>query len=318
MQRGWMIALVCLGFSGFPAHADRIELTSGDILLGTVVHHDDLSIQLDHPVLGRLTFRAEQIQSMEIDDPGAATGAPVLGAQVPRDLSEAQPVAPVPPPTTVENDAELAWKYQIALGFTTRDGQTSSLDLNGRFRARHKTDVDRFKFESSFFYGESSSQKTREDFHTIVQKDWLMPVVPEFLFAEAGYDHDDFKQWEHRANVHGGLGYNWRSHLGADAITRVGAGISEEMGGFSPRDDLAPLYTGELAWQINTQNKIEISTQYQPNDHDYRLTTVADWTIQLSKTLGLQLGLRDERDTAVAGTTERNDTRGFGSVVFDF
>ncbi len=311
--------LLLAGGWSVTAHADRVTLRSGDVLIGRVVSEDKTTVTLEHPMLGKLTLRREAIKALEH---GASTAGRPLSI-------EKRTVRATRPPGDKKTASDAArrtfladWDLSVSLGLAADDRSgTDTLNFTTRFLAKRADEQTRDKFQYLAFVSSREGTKSREDMHAQLQHDWLDLPSPWFTYGQADYDHDDFKHFEHRLSALGGIGYDPTLGGAAGPAFRAGLGMTGERGGFEPSED-ASLFGGEVSWQLDPRNKIQFTAQAAPVFEDAvtgrRLLTTADWTTQLTQTLSFQLGMRNDRDTRVPAHVEKDDRRLFGSIVIKF
>ncbi|MCG8653695.1 MAG: DUF481 domain-containing protein [Pirellulales bacterium] len=122
---------------------------------------------------------------------------------------------------------------------------------------------------------------------------------------------DQFKAFDLRLNLNGGVGYHWIRDESSTLVTRFGAGASQEIG--APNDDwIAEAVFGiEAEHQITRQQKMKGKVDYFPSWEgfdDYRIVTDVSWEILLDGTdnLSLKLAVTDRYDSTPQGA-EPND-----------
>ncbi|MBI1369455.1 MAG: DUF481 domain-containing protein [Planctomycetes bacterium] len=331
-QAFMLMGALCLCMAAICAGEDRVELQSGDVLIGQVVERNATAVIMQHPVLGLITVPMERVDKIEVGAPeDAKADKPAATKPV-----EAKPAAEVPaevqaavkeePPTQMTEPVappkpKIPWKFRLTVGFSARESNVDTRDVNTSFEARYADEDDRWNISASYFLSTRKNDVSRQDVHFVLQKDWLVPESPWFWFFEGHYDHDDFKSWEHRGSAHGGVGYDLSALLGVDVRLRLGFGVTREFGGVDPNTRPESLVGSEVNWKINPQNTLAFSTQFYPSidaSGEIRITTSADWTMKFTPELGFRLGLRNEYDSSEPPGFEKNDLRVFGSVVFDF
>ena len=307
------------------ARAQRVRLHTGDVLIAPVVEQSEQQIVLEHPVMGRVAIPMDQVQ--QVEDMGTPTEPPAPSPPVPAP-------EPAPEPATPSQSAQQPeapkswfqkfldeWQIQISFGFSHRQHNHEYVDFNAGLAARHESPRDRWKIDGKFFYAMFNKVETREEVYLALQKDWLFQGSPWFLFGQGEYAHDEYKSWEHRGMLHGGLGYDLKGVLGVDAKLRAGFGMTREFGGTDPDKRAEGLGGGELNWKITDRHSISGTLQWYPSIEDptdYRIRATGDYTFKLTPELSLRLSVWDEYDSTEPPGFEENDLRVYGSMVFDF
>lgn len=338
-----MMAAAVFAASASSARAERVELATGDVLIGRIISRADGVVVMEHPVLGQVRLAAESVRNIEGDaKPQAAPGTAAAASPAPAaEVKVADAPKPAPPeapkkaePTPAPVAAEPpkpavpfyrqwleGWKMQLALGGSFRDSNRDTLDVNARLTGSFADKKDRWKVDMAYYRSQVDENETRNEIRAFVQKDWLLPDSPWFFFGQGQYDYDQYKSWDHRLSMHGGLGYSLKELVGFDLDLRGGAGVTREFGGVDPNTRPESLFGSELAWQVTKEHKVAATAQVFPGldgFHNYRLVTTADWTMKLTEELGLRLGMRDEYDSAEPEGFQPNDLRVYGSLVFSF
>lgn len=317
----WMIMTSIVAWATV-AMADQVELSSGDVLTGTVVEQSDEQVVLEHPVLGTLTVPAAHVAAVTIAPPAEDAAAPVEppaeGDTAQAEAAEPVEVIPPSPPGFFE-----AWDLSLAVGFSGSSGNSDTNAFNAQFKALKEDETDRWLFDAGYFFGSDSGDRTRNEFTAELTKDWLMPDSPWFYFAKAGYQYDEFMSWESRISGFGGVGYTFIKEDDIEIVGRLGAGLTQELGG---EENLTPegLIGGSiLRWHITENQNLTASTTLYPALDDwgeYRVTSAVEWTIKLDHAdgLSLKLGLANEYETEVAPGDDHNDLKYYGALVLDF
>jgi len=293
----------------FAAYADELTLSSGDTLSGTVVERTGEVVVLDHSVLGRLEIPAGQIESMIVDGNAAA----------PADEAPAQ-VEPEPEPEEVP---ARQWKSHFDLAAGGAFGNTDTQNFRVGMVSVRETERNRTALDASYFYGASDGDRTDNRFTAGILHDWLFEDSPWLLFADARYDYDEFKSWEHRIGSHVGLGYELINKEAFKLNLRGGAGAIREFG--SEDEDIRPeLLAGlDFVWRISERQTLEGGTTIYPDLNDtgeFRAVSSLGWAVQLDpkSNMSLTAGLEHEYESQVDAGIDNHDLRVFAGMAFDF
>lgn len=333
----WMFIACMLAFSLPAAWAQeaaapvphRVELNTGEVFIGPLVRQDETHVVIAHAIAGELSLPRNLIKQVT-DTTAAPTPAPAPEV-APPPVTVEPPAAAAPPPTPEPQKPEhplgfigeflSLWNVQLAFGFDHREATHQSSAYNLGVAANYADERDRWKLDIRGFYAEVDDARSREDYHVALQKDWLLPKSPWFLFAQVDYDRDNFKSWDHRLATHGGLGYELKQWLGIDAKLRGGFGVTREYGGVDPDTRPEGLASSELSWKINETHTLAGTVMYYPgldDSENFRIRATGDWTISLSSILGLKLGVWNEYDSTEPEGFEKNDMRLYGALVYSF
>lgn len=280
---------------------DRVELRSGDTVTGTIVEHTSEHIVIEHDVLGLLTIPADEIASMP-------------------DIPEY--VAPEEVIETPEIEEPSPWLSQIDLSLSGAQGNTDTLSFRTGFRTVKETDYYRWRFDASYYYGETDGTTNKNQATAGVLRDWLLPDSPWLFFAQGRYDYDNFRDWRHRVSGHGGLGYEFIDTEELTLIGRLGAGAAKE---WQRSESLRPegLLGLELAWNISDRQSLGAHTTLYPDLGDFfefRVVSGVQWTMQIDQARGLALnaGIDNEYESQTDPGVKNNDLRFYAGITFKF
>ena len=307
------------------ALGDTVTLTTGDVLVGSVVERNDEAVVLDHPLLGRVTLPAGQVATVAIDPPADDAAAPVE--------PQPEPEAAAEPAQPVEDDSVIFvrpfkaifkdWSSRFEVGFNGAEGNSENANIYAAFKTTKETETDRWAVDWSYFLNTSQGDRTRNDMTAGVLKDWLFPDEPWFYFATGRADYDEFQDWDYRLSGAGGVGYEFIKTETLDLVGRAGVGLTQEFGGDD--DELTPEgYLGlEVKWQISPSQHIAAGTTFHPSFGDfgeYRVLSNAEWVYKLDREKGisLKIGVANEYESITEDDSEHNDLKYYGAFVIEF
>lgn len=291
------------------AVADEVKLADGDVLHGTVVEQTEDHVVLEHRVLGRLTIPRDEIVSLVVGAPPAATpgdrGMPL----------EAGGKEPKP-------KEDKGWKVHVDLALFASAGKSDEQTLRLGGEVNRDTVDRRFELDIAYYLAVTEGEKTDSELSTGVRHDWLIPDSRWFYFAQGRYDYDEFESWEHRVAAHVGPGYNLIERDALKLNVRAGMGTRREVG--SENDDWKPeaIVGGNLKWQLSARQSIKFGASFFPvvdDVDDYRSRTTGNWRLQIAEepTLSLNVGFSHEYQSVVNSGDEKNNLKVFAGVGFD-
>lgn len=315
--------------------ADTVTLTTGETLTGPIAEQTDDRVVLDHPVLGRLTIARDNIAELDLDTPAPAEADEPEAEPEPGEDQDPEPEAETgpqpqlaPPPSPVEliePDPTFLedWDASLSLGFSGTQGNSETLSFHSKFDANKKTERDRWIYDASYFYGTDRGRRNRNEFDTELTKDWLFPDSPWFYFAKAGYEYDEFEDWQHRTSTFGGIGYNLFDTDELEVVLRGGAGGTYEINGDSGFTPEALFGASVIRWAMTDNQTLKGSATLYPDLEElseYRITSSLEWIIKIDHADGLsvKLGLDNEYESSTGGDSKHSDTKYYGAIVFDF
>jgi putative salt-induced outer membrane protein YdiY len=288
------------------AHGDKLRLKNGDVVSGEIVETSDAGVVLVHPVLGRLTIAADQIDAQVVGD-------------------GALPAPPVPPRPGLFGTGVLAgWKKQIQFGFSGASGNTEEGNLVAGVRGDYADEEKRWKFDSGYYRSSENGDDTKNQAFALLLRDFLFADKDYFLFASTRYDFDRFEDWDHRLNLASGIGYSFIDREKFDLRSRWGIAATKTFG--SPGDDEwepEALIGLETEWLPADRQKLSAYTTFYPsltNGGEWRNLSGVDWSLLISDGLGLSLnlGVKNEYESDVAPGIDKNDLVYQASLLYDF
>ncbi len=289
---------------GTAPDAVRVELATGEVLIGTLISHEGNEIVLLHPRFGRLVIpKVDLLHPDQVPPP--AGGARVIEVPLP---------APTPPPPS--------WKGLAELGLTGATGNTSQSTFMAGLRAEHKTDELVKNIDFSFRRTEQSDAVTEEKSRLEGRLTWPELDSAWRTFLQGSIERDKFAQYDHRLAVAGGRGYAWEDTEETFLEGRFGLGVSKELG--SPDDGIVPEGVLGLDYRHN-YSKVESVTstvELYPSLKDfgdYRALVRAAWEHKLAETSPwvFRVGGEDRFDKT-PGTAKHNDLTYFISLGYTF
>ena len=313
--------------AGSAALADSVTLRSGETLVGQVVEQTEAHVIVEHPVLGKLTIAAADIQAVAVD----AAAADQVPAEAEAAVAPAPaPAAPVPAPAAepkelIESEPSFfeGWDASLGLGFSGTEGNSETSSLNAEFKAQREDEEDRWIFRSAYFTGSSDGETNKNEFLSELTKDWLQPDSPWLYFAQGKYQYDQFQSWKHRVSGFGGMGYKFIKRDDLEIIGRLGLGLTKELEGERNLTPEALVGASLVKWKLTDNQTISAgATIYPALDElgEYRAIGNVEWKIKIDEADGLSLkfGLENEYESDVDTGTKHNDLKYYGALVFDF
>ncbi len=287
--------------------ADEIFLQSGDRLTGTILQHDEQLVVMEHAVLGQVQIPASEVASMMIDPPADQS--------VPVDvIDNVEEAAAVP---------EKEWNSKFDLSLGASAGNTDSQNFRIGTTSLRETDQTRTALDATYYYGSDNGDRNENRFTTGILHDWLLPDSRWIYFAQGRYDYDEFKSWEHRLGMHGGVGYELIKRDDFNLTLRAGTGATKEFG--SEAEELRPeiLFGGDLEWTISDRQSLTAGTTIYPDlgkSGEYRSVSHMSWSLKVDdkSNTSIHAGLEHEYQSDVDLGVDNNDLRIFAGLSFDY
>lgn len=302
---GATIASAVLVLPAAPALADKVELTSGDVLTGSIVEQNDTIVVLESETLGRLEISREHVASLTIDPP---EGEPLEEAP-----KEEKPKEEAPP--------EKDWKLTVNFSFTSTSGNTETLNMRFGFAFDRKTPTTRLLYDLSYYLAVNAGTTTDNMFTTGIRHDWLFKDSRWFAFIAGRFDWNQFQSWEQRVNAQGGPGYHVITKDDFESVDMEldvfgGVGARQEFGSTNDDAKLEGVLGLEYRWFITEKMRLDFTFSYFPvltDFGDYRTRTTFAWTYLIEQKLNLSLlaGMNLETQSIVSPGNETYDLRFF-------
>jgi hypothetical protein len=289
------------------AYAETIILENGDSLTGQVISRSSDSLVLSHQVLGEVTIAISAIK----------TSTKSHGRV------EAQAVAKTPATSKAKSESEIAdsglfntdwltdWKYELQAGVTGSSGKSDDQKITIGFTADYEDHFKRWKHKTSYYRYESEGDLSDHSLVSSLNRDFLMPGETRFYFAGGQFDYDEFKDFDYRLAVNGGIGYELYKSSKWRLLGRAGLGLNRTFAGTREETVTEGLLQLDSKWKINSHQFLDFSNIFHPNISDsgeYRNITTLDWKLKLDKNygMGVVVGFANEYDS-LNEESDKND-----------
>jgi putative salt-induced outer membrane protein YdiY len=207
------------------------------------------------------------------------------------------------------DEADDAWKRGLSLGLSLTDGNSDTLSLNVGADANRAWDVHEFLSTAKFQYGETESEKTREDikaeaqYNRIFDERW-------YAYGSGWGLYDKIANIDYRFLVGPGAGYYFMRN---DSTLLAGeAGVSYLF------EDVADVSLDTFTWRfaqrfehaLSETAKVWQRVEYLPelDDFDnYLLNGEVGAEAAMNSAISLRVVLEDRYDNIPAAGNVRND-----------
>jgi hypothetical protein len=279
---------------GTPPGAVRVELATGDVLIGQLLSWDGNELVLQHPRFGKMVIPKADL---------------VHPDQLP------PPVIPEVPPAE--------WKGTADAGITGASGNSNNSLVIANVKMQKKEEDLVKDINFTYRRNEQENDVSEERWMAEGRLTWPEKDSPWRTFAQASLEHDQFKDYSYRAAVAGGRGYAWYDTEATFLEGRFGLGVSKEWD--SPDDDLTPELVLGVDYRHNyTKTEAvtagaELFPSLRDFPDDYRWIARAAWEQKLDEASPwvFRLGLEDKYDRT-AGDAKHNDFIYFASLGYNF
>lgn len=331
------------------ALADSVVLNDGSRLVGVIQRLTSEVILLQTAFAAEvLEIDASMVQQVETDEAitvDTSTGDRLVGKvvwepvtetavvktnfgdlRVPRDeLSGLWPVG-AESPEELALAAELEaqspkWKLTAEMGGTKKEGNTDTVEFNGRLELSRKSMVDLLRFYVTGRYGEADQVRdTSEVIFGSYYEHLLFNSDRWFAFGRLELEYDEFENLELRTDLSGGLGYYFIKQDEHELKGRLGAGYLHESFMNGETDSSATLDVG-LDYRVEIKPWLQFvhASTYTPTFdglEDYRLEF--DSAVLLPFTdqrFAFKLGMKNEYDSMPQPGIERLDNTYYANLL---
>lgn len=228
-------------------------------------------------------------------DPQAFPGAELL--------NDESIFEPIPEPSWF---AIETWDISFEAGINGSEGNSNTFNMHTGFDLKRETDLEIDKITFRYNNNYSDSIQTQNNALLKTRHEWLFPDSPWSAFVNGDLLYDQFKAFDLRLVLNGGVGY---THIKTDSTTfksRYGAGTSREFGG--PDNSWTPeaLFGFDYTRQLTRRQKLNATVDYYPewgSFNDFRLVSDFSWELLVDEeaNLSLKLNVVDQYDSTPNG-----------------
>jgi putative salt-induced outer membrane protein YdiY len=198
------------------------------------------------------------------------------------------------------------WVNTAEFGVNGAAGNSDSFAMQAGSRFKRKTKATVFELKMTHNRAKANSIETQNN--SLLFADWerLSNNSPWTLFSKFGLEADEFRAFDIRLNVNGGVGYQWISTDALTFKTRFGSGVSREFGGPDNAWKPEAVFGATYEHQVTKRHKLLGKIDYYPNwgnFADYRVVADAGWEYLLDDdgNLSFKLGMTDRYDSTPNG-----------------
>lgn len=300
---------------GFLGQRVRLTLTNGEIVRGELTGLKDGVAVIKHPIFGDIAVARAMVAQVALDEQPNAT------IPAPQPSPEAPPPEEVPPTPTSFLEG---WKGTVEFGLNGSSGNTERVNLRAGLGAARKTDKTDTTLNFTYSWARDDGDNTENRARLDARNDWLLgDDTPWRLFAKGSFEFDDFQEWDSRASLFGGVGYEFIDTSETFLLGRVGAGITREFGGED--NDIMPegLLGLDFRHALTERQQINATAEFLPDLEDigaYRAIGRASYDILIDPeaNLKLKLGVEDRYDSDPGDGFKRNDFDYFALIAWEF
>ena len=221
----------------------------------------------------------------------------------------------------IQDAVDNPWKGSFAAGLNGKTGNSQNVDINSTLNLSRETELNTTTLLASYFYSTNDVATITNRFFGQGRQERKLSNPRFSLFYQAAYEWDEFKAYDYRIALHGGLGLEVFKHEDRSLKLRMGAGASREVGGLA--DDWTPelQFGGDWERQMTETLKLYANVDYYPNIEDfsdYRLnaTTGLEFLVDAQRNINFRLFAFNRYDsTPPAGNVANDLDYGMAIVV---
>ncbi len=201
---------------------------------------------------------------------------------------------------------EPLWEGTIELGMNGSNGNADAFSM--KVGASLKRETEHFSWKFDFVHARATAKgiATQNNVLSSLRAERRLGNPNWSLFGKGGLEYDEFKAFDYRIVVNGGLAHKFINLDFLKAGIRFGSGVSREFGG--PDDRYVPeaVFGFDYERQFTERQKLVATIDYLPEWSDfgnYRIVTDVGWEILLDATsnLSLKIGVIDRYDSTPHG-----------------
>ena len=284
--------------------AITVEFESGDRLVGTIDVADDLAASVMHTALGDVPISPAQV-----------TAAWPPGADSPEVLALREEVEKTRKELTPD------WTVTLEAGGIMKEGNSETLDAQGRFDVIRKTKNDLLNLYLAAEYSEQDDKRSKNEYRGGIKYENMFSERA-FWYARVEMEFDEFENLDLRSTAAAGAGYYWLKKPEHEFKNRGGVGYRHESYDNGDSSDEAVLdlgydYRVDVAPWLQFKHAVTYSPDFEEFD-DYRLDVDTALLMPLkSDNLKLKLGMRNEYNSRPQGDNERLDNTYYANLVLE-
>lgn len=212
------------------------------------------------------------------------------------------------------------WEKGIELGINGSKGNAEAISILAAGRLRRETDRSIWGIDMVYAKTEAADVLTQHYAFLNSRFDYKIGDSRWTLWNITRLEYDEFKAFDLRLAINGGLGYDFIRTEQRKLTGRFGAGASREFGGGNEEWVPEAVFGADYIHKISDRQRLAITSDYYPSWEDfkdYRLVTQASWELVLDEetNLSLKIGILDRYDSTPGGL-EPNDLDYFITLLW--
>jgi hypothetical protein len=199
-----------------------------------------------------------------------------------------------------------AWEKSFEVGINGSEGNAQALSLITSGRLKRETERSTWGVDVVYAKTEANDTMTQHYAFLNSRYDFKLGEGRWSLFHITRLEYDEFKAFDLRLAINGGLGYDFIRSDTRKLTGRFGAGTSREIGGLNEEWVPEAVLGADYEHKLSKRQKLSVTSDYYPSwedFNDYRLVTQASWELLLDEdtNLSLKVGFLDRYDSTPMG-----------------
>jgi putative salt-induced outer membrane protein YdiY len=198
------------------------------------------------------------------------------------------------------------WSNTAEVGLNGTDGNSQTTSMQAGADVSWKNERWKIRSDLNFVRTQANEVETQNNALYDLDVERILGSTPWTTFGELMLEYDEFKAFDLRLAINGGLGYYWIKNDRTSLNTRFGAGTSSEFGGPSEEWKPEAVFGVDAEHRISKHQRLTAKVDYYPSWNqfsDYRLVSDVAWEILLdgSDNLSLKMSANDRYDSTPEG-----------------
>jgi len=213
------------------------------------------------------------------------------------------------------------WEKGIELGINGSEGNAQAFSLLSAGRLRRETDRSIWGVDIVYAKTQANDILTQHYAFLNSRFDYKLGDSRWTLWSITRLEYDEFKAFDLRLAINGGIGYDIIQNDRRKLTGRFGAGASREFGSLNEEWVPEAVFGMDYLHKISDRQRLAITVDYYPaweDFADYRLVTQASWELLLDEAtnLSLKVGLLDRYDSTPGIGLQENDVDYFITLLW--
>ena len=212
----------------------------------------------------------------------------------------------------VVEDVVPVWTGTVAAGLIGKTGNSQTTDINVEVNLARETERAVTTVLANYFYSENNIATVTDRAFAQFRQERKLPNPKWSWYYQAGFEWDQFKDFDYRVALHSGLAYMLYDLEDRFLKLRFGGGASREVG--SANDEWSPELQFGADWErkLSEKTRLYASADFFPNVSDfsdYRMNTNTgmDFLLDAERNINFRVFATSLFDSTPPPGNNRND-----------